>query len=175
MWKAGANFGFHLFRFRPQALREGEPIWCEIEARSPSGYIGQITRTAFLGKPGDNLKAMFDLCAETFTRVLDLVKPGATMGHVLTEYGKASAGTNYKVLPVIHARALGEDRPMIIFDTKDPKVLSFPILENQVFAMKVQVRDERSGEMAFWGDSVAVGPNGAIRLSNDPLRLTTLG
>lgn len=175
MWKVGTKFGFHLSPFPTGRLLLGnEPIYCEIEARSPSGYLGQITRTAYLGKPGDNLTQMFALCRDTFTSVLDLVKPGTTMGNVLSEYSKRSAGSSYRVLPVIHARALGEDRPMIIFDTKDPRILSFLIQENQVFALKVQVRDERSGEMAFWGDSVAVGPSGAIRLSNDPLRLTII-
>lgn len=174
-WAAGLNFGFHLSPVpTSRLLADGEPIHCEIEPRSPSGYIGQITRTSFLGKPGANLLGMFDLCRDTFTSVLGLVKPGTTMGDVLSEYGKRSAGSNYRVLPVIHARALGEDRPMIIFDTKDPKILAFPIEENQVFALKVQVRDERTGEMAFWGDSVAVGANGATRLSNDPLRLTII-
>jgi Xaa-Pro aminopeptidase len=175
MWKAGANFGFHLSPFPTgKRLLENEPIWCEIEARSPSGYIGQITRTAYLGKPGENLLTMTKLCHESFTSVLGLVKPGSTMGDVLSEYAKRSAGSSYKVLPVIHARALGEDRPMIIFDTTDPKILAFPILENQVWALKVQVRDEGTGEMAFWGDSVAVGPNGAVRLSSDPLQLTVI-
>jgi Xaa-Pro dipeptidase len=174
-WAAGLNFGFHLSPVpTSRLLVKGDSIHCEIEPRSPSGYIGQITRTSFLGKPGDNLLKMFDVCRDTFTTVLGLVKPGTTMGDVLGEYSKRSAGSGYRVLPVIHARALGEDRPMIIFDTKDPKILSFTIEENQVFALKVQVRDERSGEMAFWGDSVAVGANGATRLSADPMQLTII-
>jgi hypothetical protein len=63
---------------------------------------------------------------------------------------------------------------MIIFDTTDPAIIGFPIREDHVFALKVQVRDPESGLMAFLGESIAVGPTGAIRMSNQPLGLTVI-
>lgn len=174
-WSVGANFDFSLAMFptgRP--LETGEPIYCEIEARSPSGYLGQITRTAFLGTPPVQLVEMADLCRETFMAVLGLMAPGVSMGDVLARYKETSAGSRYQVIPIIHARALGEDRPMIIFDTTDLAIIGFPIREDHVFALKVQVRDPESGLMVFLGESIAVGPTGAIRMSDQPLGLTVI-
>ena len=172
MWAAGSDFGFSLAPFptgRP--LRLGEPIYCEIEARGSAGYIGQITRTASLGPPSSNLEAMFALAAASVEAVIGSMKAGATMGEVLAIYAGQSTGSRYRVVPVIHARALGEDRPMIIFDTSDPAILGHVLCENDVYAVKVQVRDETRGEMAFWGESVAIGPDRAARLGRQPIRL----
>ncbi len=175
MWSVGTSFGFNLAPFpTSRLLTAGEPIYCEIEARSPSGYLGQITRTAFLGTPPADLVDMTELCRETFMSVLGLMAPGITMGEVLAEYKRRSAETRYQVVPIVQTRALGEDRPVIIFDTKDPEILTFTIRENQVFALKVQVRDERSGKMAFLGESVAIGPTGANRMSDQQLGLTVI-
>ncbi len=176
MWSAGTPFGFSLAPFptgRP--LVAGEPLYCEIEARSSSGYLGQITRTAVLGKPSNNMAAMFDVCTNTFEAVMKTMKPGATMGDVLSAYKKQGAHGDYRTVPVIHARALGEDRPMIIFDTTDPDILGFELRQDQVYAVKAQVRDERSGEMAFWGESISIGPAGAIRSGRQPVGLIAIG
>jgi Xaa-Pro dipeptidase len=175
MWSAGTPFGFSLAPFptgRP--LPVGEPIYCEIEARSSAGYLGQITRTAIIGQPSDNLAAMFEVCRRTFEIVMGTMKPGATLGDVLSTYQKQSARERYRTVPVIHARALGEDRPMIVFDTNDPAILSFPLRQDQVYAVKVQVRDEQSEQMAFWGESIFIGPAGAVRSGRQPVDLATI-
>ena len=52
--------------------------------------------------------------------------------------------------------------------------LSFELLEDQVYAVKVQVRDEQSGEMAFWGESISIGPTGAVRSGRQPLDLAVI-
>jgi len=174
-WSVGNNFGNSLALFpTSRILTDGEPIYVEMEARSPSGYLGQITRTAYLGKPSSHFVEMNELCRETFETVMGLMKPGTAMDEVLAEYSSRSAASKYQVVPIIHARALGEDRPMILFDTQDPAVLAFEIKENHVFALKVQVRDQQSGTMAFLGESVAIGPNGAIRMSDRPLGLSVI-
>ena len=175
MWAAGTNFGFSLAPFpTARKLVAGEPIYCEIEARSSSGYLGQVTRTAVLGRPSDNLAAMSDLCGDTFAAVMEMMKPGATMGEVLGAYKKQSAQRKYRTVPVIHARALGEDRPMIIFDTTDPELLAFELREDHVYAVKAQVRDESSGEMAFWGESIAIGAVGAVRSGVQPVAVASI-
>jgi Xaa-Pro dipeptidase len=176
MWSAGTNFGFNLAPFPTgRKLVAGEPIYCEIEARSSSGYLGQITRTAVMGRPSENLTAMSQVCSSTFGSVMAVMKPGASMSDVLSAYKKQSEQGNYRTMPVIHARALGEDRPMIIFDTKDPAILAFQLREDQVYAVKVQVRDERTGEMAFWGESISIGPSGAVRSGHQPVGLAVVG
>jgi Xaa-Pro aminopeptidase len=176
MWAVGTPFGFSLAPFpTSRKLMAGVPIYCEIEARSSSGYLGQITRTAIIGEPSDNLKDMFEVCSATFATVMETMKPGATMGDVLGAYKKPSDQGRYRTVPVIHARALGEDRPMIIFDTSDPQILAFELSEDQVYAVKVQVRDERSGEMAFWGESISIGLTGAVRSGQQPVDLAIIG
>jgi Xaa-Pro aminopeptidase len=176
MWGVGTNFGFSLAPFPTgRRLAAGEPIYCEIEARSSAGYLGQITRTAVIGAPSENLISMFDVCAETFAMVMATMKPGATMGEVLNAYKKQTEQGAFRTVPVIHARALGEDRPMIIFNTTDPEILDFELLEDQVYAVKAQVRDERSGEMAFWGESISIGAGGAVRSGHQPVGLVTIG
>ncbi len=176
MWAAGTNFGFSLAPFPTgRLLRQGEPIYCEIEARSSSGYIGQITRTANLGAASAHLEAMFELAAASVEVVLGAMKAGATMGDVLAIYSQQSKGSRYRAVPVIHARALGEDRPMIIFDTSDPAILGHILRENAIYAVKVQVRDEEKGEMAFWGESIAIGQDRAVRLGLQPIRLPIIG
>ena len=175
MWSAGTNFRFSLAPFPTgRQLVAGEPIYCEIEARTSSGYLGQITRTAIIGRPSDNLTAMFEVCSNTFGGVMEMMKPGATMGDVLNAYKKQNGPGDYRAVPVIHARALGEDRPMIVFDTNDPEILAFELREDQVYAVKVQVRDERSGEMAFWGESISIGPTGAVRSGRQPVGLAII-
>lgn len=176
MWSAGNHFHFHLAPFpTKRPLVAGEPVYCEIEARSTSGYIGQITRMLCLGQPTETLSEMFDLCARTFNNVLELMRPGATMGEVLAVYKDGSRSSRYRAVPVIHARALGEDRPMIIFDTQDEDILNLKIMENHVFAVKVQVRDEESQQMAFFGESVAIGVDRAMRLARDEIALHVVG
>jgi hypothetical protein len=64
---------------------------------------------------------------------------------------------------------------MIIFDTQDPAILRHELRENHVYALKVQVRDEVSGEMAFWGESVAIAAAGAERLGKQPIQLAVIG
>lgn len=175
MWLAGPGFKFSLAPFptgRP--LVAGDPIYCEIEARNSAGYLGQITRTASLGEPSATLREMFDIAAATFQSVLDCMKPGATMGEVLQVYNQHSAQSRFRVVPVIHTRALGEDSPMIMFNTEDRAVLNHRIQLHDIYALKVQVRDESAGEMAFWGESVAVGPEGAFRLAKLPVELSII-
>ncbi len=167
MWSAGTTFGYSLAPFpTSRPLRIGEPIYCEIEARSSSGYLGQITRTASMGAASPNLSRMFDAATEAFDRVLASMVPGATMRDVLAVYRESTASSHYEMVPVIHARALGEDRPMIVFHTDDPEILAHELKENHVYALKVQVRDAERTEMGFWGESVAVGANGAERLGS---------
>ena len=172
MWSAGANFGNSLAPFpTARPLRAGEPVYCEIEARSAAGYLGQITRMASLGAPAGNLKQMFDVAAEAFEGVLTSMAPGATMRDVLNFYKECSTGSRYDLVPVIHTRALGEDRPMIVFQTEDPDIVGYEIREHHIYAVKVQVRDASSGQMAFWGESVAIGPQRAEQLGHHPVTL----
>ncbi|MBG6118490.1 Xaa-Pro aminopeptidase [Sphingobium sp. JAI105] len=175
MWSAGGGFRFSLAPFpTARPLRQGDIIHCEIEARGTSGYLGQISRTVSLGAPGDAMKAMFDLAVETFASVMASMKPGATIGDILAVYKERNAQTSFRVVPVIHTRALGEDRPMIVFGTQDPAILQFEIQQHHIYALKVQVRDESTGEMGFWGESVAIGSEGAARLGAGPLELSII-
>ncbi|WP_293972814.1 M24 family metallopeptidase [Sphingomonas sp.] len=172
MWSAGTNFGYSLAPFPTgSALKAGEPLYCEIEARSPAGYLGQITRMACLGAPSDNLRRMFDDAAETFEGVLASMTPGVTMREVIAVYKEYSAASRYDLVPVIHTRALGEDRPMIVYQTDDPAILAYEIREHHIYAVKVQVRDKTSGEMAFWGESVAIGSARAEQLGTHDISL----
>jgi Xaa-Pro dipeptidase len=176
MWSAGNNFGHSLAPFptgRP--LTASDTIFCEIEARSPSGYLGQITRTLCMGTPEPRLQEMFNVAATTFENVIFNMRPGATIQDVLAVYGNNNSRSEYRAVPVIHARALGEDRPMIIFNTDDPAILNHQIRENHVYAVKVQVRDDARGDMAFFGESVAIDGESAVRLGKQPIEPAARG
>lgn len=175
MWSAGNNFGYSLAPFpTKRPIVAGDIVYVEIEARSASGYIGQITKTLSMGKPDSRLLEMFAFVADTFEKVMNAMRPNTTFREVLAAYGNDATSSKYRALPVIHARALGEDRPMIIFDTEDPSVLDYKIRKNHIYAVKVQVRDVAHGDMAFFGESVAIGAEKAVRLGKQPIELTII-
>jgi Xaa-Pro dipeptidase len=175
MWSVGNPFRHSLAPFpTARPMRAGEVIHVEIEARNTSGYLGQITRTAILGRAPDQLREMFAICRETIEDVMGRLRSGRQMRDVLDAYKSRTKDNRYSVLPVIHARALGEDRPMVIFNTEDPAVLGYGIEKNQTFAVKAQVRDDRSGLLAFWGKSICVGDAGAIRSGKHPIELAEI-
>lgn len=152
-------------------MRAGEIINIEIEARCSTGYLGQITRTAVLGKPSDQLVEMFDKTRETIEAVANRLQPGNRIGDVLSVYDELQSGCPFKIAPVMHSRALGEDWPMIIYNTTDQEVLDFKVQPNQTFAVKAQVFDDEKTTLAFWGESMWARESGAVRLGKRPIEL----
>ena len=174
-WGAGNLSGHTLVPFptnRP--LAENDILFLEVESRF-KGYLGQVTQMAVLGDIPAELAAMFDVVVSTITRMRELLHPGARLGAVVEACRASTVGSPYDVFPILHARALGEDDPMIIFNTTDPRVLDWPVRENQTYAIKCQVRTRNGGGMAFWGESMRIAAEGAERLGSMPMEIIRLG
>lgn len=175
MWGAGPD-GEHTLVPFPTArkLADGDIVFVEVESRW-KGYLGQVTQMGVVGTPPAHLVEMFDVVRKTIGRMQELLTPGSTLGAVVEACRAATAESPYDVFPILHARALGEDDPIIIFNTTDPRILNWPVKENQTYAVKCQVRTRGGGPMAFWGESMRVGPKGAERLGTTPIEIMRLG
>ena len=174
MWAAG-DLSEHMLVTFPTArpLSRGDVIFVEVEARVRD-YLGQVTKMAVVGDLAPELDDMFRVVRETIERVQDSLRPGAQLGAIVDECRRSASTEPYDVFPVIHARALGEDSPILIFNTTDKSVLEFPVKENQTYAVKVQVRAKSGGAMAFWGESMWIGENGANRFGTWPIEVLKL-
>ncbi|MBV9898896.1 MAG: hypothetical protein JO020_32475, partial [Chloroflexi bacterium] len=101
-------------------------------------------------------------------RCYERLKPGATMGDFVSIGEEAARGTNYSCSVIIHSRGLGNDAPMVIFNSRDRRQLDWPISENATFILKPMVRNPAGQNPTCWGDTVVVTPKGAQRLGTQP-------
>ncbi len=175
MWGASPEGGHSLAPFpTARKLAPDDIVFLEIEARF-RGYLGQVTQMGYVGEPPAVLVQMFDLVRDTIERMQELLTPGATLGAVVDACRAATSSSPYDVFPILHARALGEDDPIIIFNTSEPRILEWPVRENQTYAVKCQVRSRGAGPTAFWGESMRVSSTGAERLGTTPQEIMRLG
>jgi hypothetical protein len=128
---------------------------------------------AVLGPIPAQLEGMFEVVCSTLETVMTELRPGATLGAVADTCKRSTERSGYNVFPILHARALGEDAPMLI-GSASKEVLEWPIRLNQTYAIKVQVREPDGSAMAFWGESMVIGPAGATRLGQEPMRIMSL-
>ncbi|HLY30053.1 MAG TPA: hypothetical protein VKQ36_03440, partial [Ktedonobacterales bacterium] len=86
--------------------------------------------------------------------------------------------TEYTCRLIMHGRGLGDDAPMVIFGTNEPKVTEWPLEENNVFVIKPLLwkgKQQQWQQWVCWGDSVVVTPNGPRHLSKRSPEITRIG
>lgn len=151
-------------------LAKGDIIGCEIDGNY-GGYRAQVTCNAILGKAPAHYADMFRLQQEALQRCYERLRPGAKMGDFMDICEKAAQGTPYTCRLIMHSRGTGDDAPMIIFGARDPRVVNWPIEENNVFIFKPMVWMGEWEQWVCWGDTVVVTPDGPRRLGKRPPEL----
>lgn len=164
LWGAGAS-PTAASRFPPlRPLEKGDVIINETEARF-AGYIAQVRRPIFVGKPTKDYEALHALAVESFNKVADKLRPGVTFGELLRTVEDFIASRGYKALAVpLHGRGLGEDLPVIrVLDTSSD-IMRTEVQEGQVFVLGPRVGLPDGSKILAWGDTVVVTHDGMRRL-----------
>ena len=141
------------------------------------GYNSQTEDPLVVGPVNDEAQAIWDLGKESFYRLCEAMRPGATWGEATREVKKLetkSLGVEF----LIHGRGLGNEGPLLIpVDTHKP-FQNMPIVERSVFILKPYAYPNRPdyphvtrSHSVTWGDTVVVGKNGAERLGTRPHEL----
>jgi Xaa-Pro aminopeptidase len=152
-----------------RTLKRGDVIECEIEGRW-GGYVAQVDRTAIIGPAPQDLKDGMQLVFESFQRMVEKMRPGATMREIL-EAGKIR-GMNGRahVEPILHGRGLGDDGPLLA-GRFDETVLDIQAASNCTYILKPGLNLDGVADYCRWGDTVVVGSQGAQRLGTSPQEL----
>lgn len=154
-------------------LALGDAISTEAEARW-GGYTAQNTQPLFVGKAPEEYKHMFALQQEAIARCYDVLRPGNTVGDVAAA-AAAMSRDDYKCSLIMHARGLGDDSPICIHSPRDDLMKNWVLEENATFICKPMIRTPDETKRLYWGDTVAVGTTGAIRLGKRKAQLIETG
>jgi Xaa-Pro aminopeptidase len=147
---------------RPLAI--GDVIISEIEAKCV-GYIAQVRRPIFVGKPSAEYTELHNVAVESFRLVFDRIRPGATYEYVIRGYIDFVESRGYKALAVpLHGRGLGEDYPVIRLTAESSGSLQRQIEPGQVFIVGPRIGSQDRSKILSWGDTVAVTQTGVRRL-----------
>jgi Xaa-Pro dipeptidase len=172
LWGAGSspNCMSRVPPVRPLAV--GDVIISEVEAKCV-GYIAQVRRPVFVGKPSAEYARLHHVAVESFRLVFDRIRPGATFEYVIKGYVDFVESRGYKALAVpLHGRGLGEDYPVIRLNAESSGSLQREIEPGQVFIVGPRIGTQDRSKILSWGDTVAVTQTGARRLgklSNEPI------
>ncbi len=153
-------------------LARGDVIYSEVEARY-AGYIAQVRRPLFVGRPSAEWAALHALAVEAFERMCAPMRAGALLGdavEALTSF--AAAHGHRSVRAPMHARGLGEDRPHVSMQRLRPELLAQRLEAGQVFVVGPNLETPDGRRRLAWGDSVVVTTDGVRRLgklSAEPL------
>jgi Xaa-Pro aminopeptidase len=164
---------------RPQrkVLQDGDIIINEIES-SIIGYRAQQTRPVAVRSCDQIYLDLMRFHGELYPAILELMKPGATLGEVMEktrDLGKelcpstgplAGGGARF----VCHGRGLGDDIPLATNEEAVKRFGSWQFPENGVFIVKPTVH-AGSGASIGWGDTCRVTPTGAVRMGKAPHEL----
>ena len=151
-------------------LAKGDIIGCEIDGNY-GGYRAQVTCNVILGHAPPQYVDMFRIQQEALQRCYEHLRPGAKMGDFMAICERAAAGTAFTCRLIMHSRGTGDDGPMIIFGNRDPRVINWPIEENNVFILKPMVWTGEWEQWVCWGDTVVVTADGPRRLGKLPAQL----
>jgi Xaa-Pro dipeptidase len=152
---------------------DGDMLSMEIEGRW-GGHIAQIDQTVSLGKAHRETLDAHNRAIEAYERVMAMLKPGVTVGELITAArGEKSNSTVWTGLGA-HGRGTGDDGPLIVTDRKYPDSFLDRVIEAGCsFAIKPYTFDG-TRELARWGETIAVTPTGAERLGTRPPTLPEL-
>ena len=159
-----------------RVLQSGDVLITEISAHY-HGYAGQILRPFAIGTaPTPAYKRMYDVAVEAFTRIAEVIRPGATTEAVLdaAESIHAAGFTIYDDL--LHGFGGGYLPPVL--RTRQTSVSmpeAFTFRENMVIVIQPNVitEDERMGVQV--GELMRVTSNGVESLHRYPMRFVECG
>lgn len=148
-----------------RVLRAGDLICTETEARW-GGYIAQNSQPMFLGKAPAQYKAMFSLQQEALAACYENLRPGRTISDIV-DVARRFSTDSHECRLIMHCRGLGDDAPMALFgNTRNDTMGDWPIEVNSTFIVKPMIRTRDRQQYIYWGDTVAAGENGAVRLGH---------
>ncbi|MBI4331794.1 MAG: aminopeptidase P family protein [Chloroflexi bacterium] len=171
------------FPYSRRPLEPGDMIITEWHA-SYGGYQVGVEHTLSLGEPDPHYRDMHRVCEEVFARVMDELKPGAPLKHVIEAMRRPveEAGMSY-VEVGIHGHGLGSPEfPTVVFGGPNCLVQNHPmgtipevvIRENMVFGVNIDIENPkwRGNTGVMSGDTLVVTASGARKLTNIPVELT---
>jgi Xaa-Pro dipeptidase len=166
---AGPNLAGSAFVPTTRPLAPGDVILNEIEVKY-GGYAAQGNQPLFVGEPTARQRQLYDTALRAFERVLGAMGPGVTMGHLVDTYQAVVAETPFEWgHPLLHARGLGDDVPVLLGDHDVDRYRGTPLAEGMVFVLKPHTADPETGGRMTVGDTVCVTASGARRLSTRPM------
>ena len=173
-WESGpaGNIYGRLTQATQRVLRDGDVIINEIEG-SWGGYMAQIDTSIYVGHTPDDCQNAWRVATDSFERTVAAMRPGVTFGELLEACAATPQVAGWGARLILHGRGLGDEGPLITFPPYDPDVTARPLQEGNTFIIKPNVRREREGGMAIFGDTVTVTAKGARRLGNRPLDFAT--
>jgi Xaa-Pro dipeptidase len=164
-WESGPVghvFG-RLTQATQRVLRDGDIIINEIEGNW-GGYMAQIDTSIYIGRAPAECQDAWKVATEAFDRAVAAMRPGVTFGELLEAVSATPKVEGWGASLILHGRGLGDEGPLVTFPPYDPEVIARPLQEGNTFIIKPQVRREREGGRAIFGDTVTVTATGARRL-----------
>lgn len=140
------------------------------------GYRSQGVQPVWVGKCDPIFHDLIQVQRDVFNGILEALRPGVTVGELLHASEEAASEASPATGPLagctailhMHGRGQGDDRPLITNPKATSRYLGLQLQERNVLILKprVQTADRKYG--VNWGDTVAIGPNGAYRLGTRP-------
>jgi len=153
-----------------RTLKRGDVVECEIEGRW-GGYVAQVDRTVMVGPAPQELEDGMKLVFESFNRMAEKMKPGATMREILEAGQIKGLNGRAQVEPIVHGRGLGDDGPLLVGGRPDENLLNIQVVNNCTFIIKPGLKLAGVADYCRWGDTVVVGSQGGQRLGHSPQEL----
>jgi len=165
LWRAGSA-PTRPDRYPPQRqLAAGDVIINEVEAKCV-GYMAQIRRPIFLGKPSPEYEQLHELGVESFHLMYNRMRPGATYGYAVKAYTDLIEDWGYRASGVpLHGIGLGEDLPTVnLGKGVSGKLADTEMKTGQAYILGPRVLSPDGSKMLAWGDAVVITERGVKRL-----------
>jgi Xaa-Pro aminopeptidase len=162
-WTSGP-LGNTFHRVEQPSFRSFEPgdvMITEIEGRW-SGYAAQIDTTIAIGGAHRDLVDGHALAVECFSRVMDVCKPGKTIGDMVKAGRVTGMNGRGEARLTFHARGAGDDGPMGL--GADGSGANIVLKPGVSFVIKPSASVDGKPDYGRWGDSMVVTESGAVRL-----------
>jgi Xaa-Pro aminopeptidase len=128
-----------------------------------AGYCAQIDPTVYVREVPQEFLDAHALAAESFNRIVDAMKPGATVGEMVAAGQITALGGRLKSRVTAHGRGLGDDGPLIV-DKPSEALARVEMVPGVCLVIKPSASLDGKIEAARFGDSVVVTETGARRL-----------
>ncbi len=174
-WLSGPNAKHTYTRPTFRRLERGDLIVNEIEA-SWIGYRAQQDQPVFVQDVHPVHKELIKVHREIYHRLLEILKPGITVGEIAQKTREFVAAAVPSSGPAagawgrlnMHGRGQGDDGPLITPIQTRPEQLAVALRENMAFIFKPSVISADKQSDCLWGDTIIITPKGGRRLGSRP-------